>query len=183
MSQYHDSGCKSWQVKQDPASSYCRCTETLCFASCASMSKQQQLHWKVALWASASHFALKTFDCLLEQQWWWPTGLNFAIKLEVASWATSFYCFIEWYLLQNHRTFTCSAAFCSAFKFSVLPGIDFCWLLFVTAPSFSNCLSSQWFSLIDEGWYQLAAVLNFCISNRLKKNSNSTQFIQGFWSR
>ena len=38
-------------------------------------------------------------------------------------------------------------------------------------------------SLVDEGWYQLAAVLNFCVCNRPKKNWNSTQFILELWSR
>ena len=38
-------------------------------------------------------------------------------------------------------------------------------------------------SLGDEGWHWLTAVLNFCIFKWPKKNSNSTQLIQGFQSR
>ena len=38
-------------------------------------------------------------------------------------------------------------------------------------------------NLVDEGWYQLTAVLNFCVFNKSKKNSNYTQFIQRFLSR
>ena len=38
-------------------------------------------------------------------------------------------------------------------------------------------------SLVDEGWYQLAAVLNFCVCNRPKKNWNSRQFILELSSR
>ena len=38
-------------------------------------------------------------------------------------------------------------------------------------------------SLVDEGWYQLTAVLNFGVFNGPNKNSNSTQFILGFQSR
>ena len=38
-------------------------------------------------------------------------------------------------------------------------------------------------SLVDEGQYQLTSVLNFCLFNRPKKNSNSTQIILVFQSR
>ena len=46
------------------------------------------------------------------------------------------------------------------------------------------CLSVQ-SSLVEEGWYQLSAFINFCILNRPKKNSNSTQIVlfQGFQGR
>ena len=35
----------------------------------------------------------------------------------------------------------------------------------------------------DEGWNLLTGIINFCILNRPKKNSNSTQIILGFLSR
>ena len=38
-------------------------------------------------------------------------------------------------------------------------------------------------SLVDEGWYRLTAVLNFCVFNSVnlpKKNLNSTQIVLGF---
>ena len=41
--------------------------------------------------------------------------------------------------------------------------------------------TSHW--QVDVVWYQLTAVLNFGIFNGPKKNSNSTQFIQGFQNR
>ena len=43
--------------------------------------------------------------------------------------------------------------------------------------------SSDLISLLDEGWNRLRAVLNFGIFDSSWKNFNSTQFIQGFWSR
>ena len=38
-------------------------------------------------------------------------------------------------------------------------------------------------SLVDEGWYQLTTVLNFCVFNWPKKNSSSAQIILGIQSR
>ena len=49
-----------------------------------------------------------------------------------------------------------------------------------------QCSSTAWAgltgSLGHEGWKQLIPCLNFGIFNRPEKNSNSTQFIQGFQS-
>ena len=38
-------------------------------------------------------------------------------------------------------------------------------------------------SLVDEGWCQLTAFLNFRVTNRPKKHSNSTQIVLGFLGR
>ena len=38
-------------------------------------------------------------------------------------------------------------------------------------------------TLVDEGWYRLTTVLNYGVSNRPKKNLNSTPLILGFLSR